>query len=131
MAQGASTDYANLAGDYYSDDVDATYHVVYRDGRLSYSGHHVPTQVLVPAGPDTFRAGTLMVRFERGAPGSERHRVHHWCRPGAELQVSAALGADRRGAARRSHWLWPGRFGVPRAIHRRHAGVAVVGDCDA
>jgi CubicO group peptidase (beta-lactamase class C family) len=70
MAQGASTDYANLAGDYYSDDVDATYHVVYRDGRLSYSGHHVPTQVLVPAGPDTFRAGNLMVRFERGAPGA-------------------------------------------------------------
>jgi CubicO group peptidase (beta-lactamase class C family) len=67
---GASADYANLAGDYYSEEVDATYHVVYRDGRLSYSAHHVPTQALVPVGPDTFRGGDLTIRFERSAPGA-------------------------------------------------------------
>jgi CubicO group peptidase (beta-lactamase class C family) len=70
MSPGASTDYANLAGDYYSEDVDATYHVVYRDGRLSYTAHHIPTQVLVPIGPDMFRAGNLTVRFERSTPGA-------------------------------------------------------------
>ena len=57
-------------GDYYSEEVDATYHVVYRDGRLSYSGHHIPTQVLVLVGPDTFRAGELTVRFVRSSPGA-------------------------------------------------------------
>jgi len=70
LTSGASADYANLAGDYYSDDVDATYRVTWRDGRLSYAGHHVPVQVLVPVGPDTFRAGELTVRFERSAPGA-------------------------------------------------------------
>jgi CubicO group peptidase (beta-lactamase class C family) len=66
---GASADYAALAGDYYSEEVDATYRVTYRDGRLSYSGRRVPVRVLVPVGPDTFRAGELTVRFERSAPG--------------------------------------------------------------
>jgi CubicO group peptidase (beta-lactamase class C family) len=67
---GASADYSSLVGDYYSEEVDATYHVAWRDGRLSYSGHHIPTQVLVPIGPDTFRAGDLTVRFERSAPNA-------------------------------------------------------------
>jgi CubicO group peptidase (beta-lactamase class C family) len=62
--------YADLAGDYYSEDVDATYRVTWRDGRLTYAGHHVPARVLVPIGPDTFRAGELTVRFERSAPGA-------------------------------------------------------------
>jgi len=66
---GASANYADLAGDYYSEEVDATYRVTYRDGRLSYSGRRIPTRVLVPVGPDTFRAGELTVRFERSAPG--------------------------------------------------------------
>ena len=70
VATVANADYTGLAGDYYSEDVDATYHVTYRDGRLSYAGHHVPTQVLVPIGRDTFRAGELTVRFERSAPGA-------------------------------------------------------------
>ena len=70
FAAETNVDYAGLAGDYYSDDVDATYHVTYRDGRLSYAGHHIPTQVLVPIGRDTFRAGDLTVRFERSAPGA-------------------------------------------------------------
>jgi CubicO group peptidase (beta-lactamase class C family) len=65
-----NVDYANLTGDYYSEDVDATYRVSYRDGRLSYSGRRVPERVLVPTGPDTFRAGELTVRFERSAPGA-------------------------------------------------------------
>jgi hypothetical protein len=66
---GENADYASLAGDYYSEEVDATYHVTFRDGRLSYAGHHVPTQVLVPIGVDTFRAGDLTVKFERSGPG--------------------------------------------------------------
>jgi CubicO group peptidase (beta-lactamase class C family) len=70
MAVSTSYDYAGLVGDYYSDEVDATYHVTYRDGRLSYAGHHIPMQVLVPIGPDTFRAGDLTVRFERSAPNA-------------------------------------------------------------
>jgi CubicO group peptidase (beta-lactamase class C family) len=65
-----NVDYTNLTGDYYSDDVDAIYRVTYRDGQLSYSGRHVPTQVLVPIGPDTFRGGGLTVRFERTSPGA-------------------------------------------------------------
>ena len=65
-----SASYADLAGDYYSEEVDATYRVTWRDGRLTYSGRHVPTRVLVPTGPDTFRAGELIVRFERSAPGA-------------------------------------------------------------
>jgi CubicO group peptidase (beta-lactamase class C family) len=70
MPASASADYANLAGDYYSEEVDATYRVTWRDGRLSYAGRHVPTQVLVPIGPDTFRGGGQTVRFERSAPGA-------------------------------------------------------------
>ena len=70
FAAETNVDYQGLAGDYYSEEVDATYRVTYRDGKLSYSGHHIPTQVLVPIGPDTFRAGDLTVRFERSAPGA-------------------------------------------------------------
>jgi CubicO group peptidase (beta-lactamase class C family) len=65
-----SDQYELLAGDYYSEEVDATYHVTWRDGRLTYFGRHVPTRVLVPIGPDTFRADGLTVRFERSAPGA-------------------------------------------------------------
>ena len=61
--------YADLAGEYYSEEVDATYRVTWRDGRLTFAGHHIPTQVLVPTGPDTFRADQQTVRFERSAPG--------------------------------------------------------------
>ena len=36
-----------------------------------YAGHHVASQALVPAGPDTFRtAGGLVLRFERSGPGA-------------------------------------------------------------
>ena len=69
MRAGASIDYANLTGEYYSEDVDATYRVTVRDGRLVYEAHHIPARVLVPIGPDTFRAGELTVRFERSTPG--------------------------------------------------------------
>jgi CubicO group peptidase (beta-lactamase class C family) len=66
---GTNADYAGLVGEYYSEETGATYHVTYRDGRLSYAGHRVPARVLVPTGPDTFRAGALVVKFERSAPG--------------------------------------------------------------
>ena len=71
LTTGAAGDLASLAGDYYSEEVDATYRVAWRDGRLSYSAYRIPTQVLTPVGPDTFRAADgLTVRFERSAPGA-------------------------------------------------------------
>lgn len=65
---------AAYAGDYYSDEVDATYHVAVVDGALVFSARHIPVQTLTPVAPDTFRArGGLTLHFDRGAgapPGS-------------------------------------------------------------
>jgi hypothetical protein len=64
---GAS-ELAAYAGDYYSDEVDATYHIVVLDGGLALSARHVATQKLIATGADTFRAGNgLTLHFERGA----------------------------------------------------------------
>jgi CubicO group peptidase (beta-lactamase class C family) len=65
---GTTTDLASLAGEYYSDEVDATYFVRVKDGTLSFDSRRIPSQALVPAGPDTFRVGGLTVRFERATP---------------------------------------------------------------
>jgi CubicO group peptidase (beta-lactamase class C family) len=54
------------AGDYYSDEVDATYHVTVSGGSLLYSARHMPAQMLTLIGPDTFRArGGITLHFER------------------------------------------------------------------
>jgi CubicO group peptidase (beta-lactamase class C family) len=59
---------AVYAGDYYSDEVDATYRIAATNSGLVLSAHHVPTQKLVAAGVDTFRAGNgLTLHFEKGA----------------------------------------------------------------
>ena len=64
---------AAFAGDYYSEEVDATYHVAVVDGALVLSAHHVQAQKLTASAPDTFRAANgLTLHFERttGAPAS-------------------------------------------------------------
>jgi len=62
---------AAYAGDYHSDEVDATYHIAVSDGGLVLSAHHVPTQKLVATDTDTFRAGNgLTLHFERVSGGA-------------------------------------------------------------
>ena len=47
-----------------------------------YAGHHVASQALVPAGPDTFRtAGGLVLRFERSGPGATAVLSAYSCKP--------------------------------------------------
>ena len=62
---------AAYAGDYHSDEVDATYHIAVSDGGLVLSAHHVPSQKLVATDTDTFRAGNgLTLHFERVSGGA-------------------------------------------------------------
>jgi len=59
---------AAYAGDYYSGEVDATYHLAVDGGTLVLSAHHVPAQRLTVVAPDAFRAaGGLTLHFERPA----------------------------------------------------------------
>jgi hypothetical protein len=68
-ALGAS-DLATYEGDYYSEEVDATYHVTVVDGALQFSGRHIPAQRLTPTAADTFEAGGgLTLHFERPSAG--------------------------------------------------------------
>jgi len=55
-------------GDYYSSELDVTYHVALRHDDLVLSARHRPAEPLVPAGPDGFRAGDLTLHFERSNP---------------------------------------------------------------
>jgi CubicO group peptidase (beta-lactamase class C family) len=65
-----ATELAAFAGDYYSEEVDATYRVTVVDGDLVLSAHHVPAQKLTVSAADTFRAGNgLTLHFERPAGG--------------------------------------------------------------
>jgi hypothetical protein len=64
-----AVDLSAFAGSYHSDEVDATYRLSLDNGRLLLNGHHIPAELLVPAGPDTFRAGPLTLHFERSTPG--------------------------------------------------------------
>ena len=57
---------AVYAGDYYSDEVDATYHVAVENGVLVLSSRHIAAQKLVSTAPDRFRTGNgLTLHFER------------------------------------------------------------------
>ncbi|HKW48553.1 MAG TPA: serine hydrolase domain-containing protein [Gemmatimonadaceae bacterium] len=59
---------AAFIGDYYSDEVDATYHIAVADGALTLTAHHVPSQKLTASGPDSFRtANGLTLHFERSS----------------------------------------------------------------
>src|SRR6185295_17324652 len=66
--EASGVDYSQLAGDYYSQDVDVTYHVVWAGGKLTYVARGIPQQQLVPMGNDVFRADPLTFRFERSSP---------------------------------------------------------------
>jgi CubicO group peptidase (beta-lactamase class C family) len=66
----ASEQLAAAAGGYYSPELDVIYHLVWADGRLTLTARHRPASPLVPAGPDTFRAGPLTLHFKRSAPGA-------------------------------------------------------------
>jgi len=70
-AQLNPTELAVYTGDYYSDEVDANYHLAVENGALVLSARHIAAQKLVSIGPDQFRTGNgLTLRFERS--GSER-----------------------------------------------------------
>ena len=65
-AQLNPAELAIYAGDYYSDEVDASYHLGIENGALVLSARHVATQKLVSTAPDLFRTGNgLTLRFER------------------------------------------------------------------
>ena len=65
-----STDLAALAGEYYGEEVDATYRIAVEGGQLVAYAPRQERRVLVPSGPDTFRAGQITLHFERGATPS-------------------------------------------------------------
>jgi CubicO group peptidase (beta-lactamase class C family) len=65
----ASADLSALAGDYYSSELDATYHLSLVDGALVLQGRNRKPVTLVATGPNTFRAGALIVRFQRTGAG--------------------------------------------------------------
>ena len=59
---------ADLAGSYYSDEVDATFSVVSRDGRLTLKrDSDAEPASLQAAGPDEYRFRGMTVRFIRDA----------------------------------------------------------------
>ncbi len=59
---------AGLVGDYYSRELDVTYHVALRRDDFVLSSRHKPAEPLLPAGPDSFRAGDMTLHFERSGP---------------------------------------------------------------
>jgi CubicO group peptidase (beta-lactamase class C family) len=70
-AQLNPAELAIYAGEYYSDEVDATYHLAVENGALVLSSRHIAAQKLVSTAPDRFRTGSgLTLHFERN--GTER-----------------------------------------------------------
>jgi CubicO group peptidase (beta-lactamase class C family) len=59
---------AGFVGDYYSSELDVTYHVALRGDDFVLSARHRPAESLLPAGPDSFRAGDITLHFERSSP---------------------------------------------------------------
>ena len=67
-AQLNPAELAVYAGDYYSEEVDATYHLAVDNGALVLSGRHIAAQRLVAIAPDVFHTGNgLTLHFERSA----------------------------------------------------------------
>jgi hypothetical protein len=65
-AELSPAELAVYTGDYYSDEVDATYHVAVENGALVLSARHVPSQKLSSTAPDVFRAENgVTLRFVR------------------------------------------------------------------
>ena len=70
LSASAAGELAAFAGDYYSEEVDATYRIAVRDGALVLSTRRLVAQPMVATGPDTFRAGSMTLHFERAAGGA-------------------------------------------------------------
>jgi hypothetical protein len=86
----------SLAGSYWCDELEATFRVAVRDGRLVLLRGSAPADLLVPTARDQFTADTLALRLVRDAAGAvsgfrldgQRAR-NFWCertadRPGAK-----------------------------------------------
>ncbi|MFL5612898.1 MAG: serine hydrolase domain-containing protein [Gemmatimonadaceae bacterium] len=68
-------------GDYYSNEVDATYHIAVENGTLVLSAHHVPSQKLSSTAPDVFR--------------TENGLTLHFVRAGADKPSAFTIEAGR------------------------------------
>jgi hypothetical protein len=70
-SQLSPAELAMYTGDYYSDEVDATYHIAIDNGSLVLSGRHVATQKLSSMAPDVFSTPSgLALHFVRA--GSDK-----------------------------------------------------------
>lgn len=68
-AAAAAANRAEYAGVYHSDEVGLDYRVVAERGGLVLKRRAAADAPLVPTGPDTFRAGSLVLKFTRDAQG--------------------------------------------------------------
>lgn len=81
---GAASDPALLVGDYYSQDLDAVFHVARAsDGGLTLRMPRKAAQALVPDGGDQYHLPGIRVRFERGASQTSPTMVVEVSRMGA------------------------------------------------
>jgi len=65
----SATDIVDLVGRYYSPELDTTYEIVSEAGVVEVHAGRGIDRVVIPAGADTFRAGSLTLRVERGSEG--------------------------------------------------------------
>jgi CubicO group peptidase (beta-lactamase class C family) len=81
--QPTPADLTAFAGDYYSDELDVTYHLAVRGDSLTLAYRATPRRVLRPQGRDAFRTGPVALIFQRDASGRpmsfevEAGRVRH------------------------------------------------------
>ena len=79
----SASELAAFAGDYYSDELDVTYHLAMKDGALTVAFRATPERTLEPFRTDTFRMGGQVFTFHRDAAGRpvgfevEAGRVQH------------------------------------------------------
>jgi hypothetical protein len=66
----SAADLAAFVGSYYSEEVDATYQIRMSGDHLVLTGRLGPAQSLAATATDTFRAGNITLKFERGAPAA-------------------------------------------------------------
>ncbi len=61
------SDLAQYAGTFYSEELDATYTIAVRDGRLTVTRRGPESTPVTPSAPDEFRLGGMTLRFLRDA----------------------------------------------------------------
>ena len=74
-ARLGATELQALAGDYYSDELDAMYHVVVDGDHLALRRPLARSTPLVAADSNAFRAGSLVLHFERSRDGAPAFTV--------------------------------------------------------